>query len=94
MSKILVSAGFAIIVVAAWMFYPTNINKPTDVSEYKQLYCLAKNVYFEAASEPFDGKVAVAMVTMNRVKHNDFPNDVCSVVYERNKRTCQFSWTC
>ena len=33
----------------------------------KQLDCLAINIYREAGHEPFEGKVAVAQVTMNRV---------------------------
>jgi spore germination cell wall hydrolase CwlJ-like protein len=64
----------------------------------RQLDCLAKNIYHEAASEPFEGKVAVAQVTMNRVASGKFPNDVCGVVYQKNvfmeKVVCQFSWYC
>ena len=30
----------------------------------QQLDCLAKNIYHEARSEPFEGKVAVAQVTL------------------------------
>jgi spore germination cell wall hydrolase CwlJ-like protein len=33
----------------------------------KQLECLARNIYWESANQPFEGKVAVAQVTMNRV---------------------------
>lgn len=64
----------------------------------RQLDCLARNVYFESASEPFEGKVAVAQVTLNRAKHPSFPNDVCQVVYQKSivmeKIVCQFSWYC
>jgi len=64
----------------------------------KQLGCLAKNIYHEAGNEPFEGKVAVAQVTMNRVGSGDFPNDVCKVIYQKNifyeKVICQFSWFC
>lgn len=64
----------------------------------RQLDCLAKNIYHEAASEPFEGKVAVAQVTMNRANSGKFPNDVCAVVYQKNvfyeKVVCQFSWYC
>jgi len=60
----------------------------------KEIRCLADNIYYEAAHEPLKGKGAVALVTMNRVNHPDFPNDVCGVVYERNKKLCQFSWVC
>lgn len=60
----------------------------------KQITCLAKNIYYESGFEPYEGKLAVATVTMNRVQHKDFPNTVCGVVYQRNSRGCQFSWTC
>lgn len=64
----------------------------------KQLDCLAINIYREAGYEPFEGKVAVAQVTMNRVASGKFGNDVCGVVYQKNiimeKVVCQFSWAC
>ena len=60
----------------------------------KEVECLAKNIYFEAGSEPYDGKLAVAQVTMNRSKSDDFPHSVCGVVYQKTNTTCQFSWVC
>ena len=63
----------------------------------RQLDCLAINIYREAGYEPFEGKVAVAQVTMNRVEDHQFPDDVCSVVYQKSAGTrvvCQFSWYC
>jgi spore germination cell wall hydrolase CwlJ-like protein len=64
----------------------------------QQLDCLALNIYREAGYEPFEGKVAVAQVTMNRVKDGRFGKDVCGVVYQKNvvmeKVVCQFSWAC
>ena len=64
----------------------------------KQLDCLAINVYREAGHEPFEGKVGVAQVTMNRVKDGRFGKDVCGVVYQKNvvmeRVICQFSWYC
>jgi spore germination cell wall hydrolase CwlJ-like protein len=64
----------------------------------QQLDCLALNIYREAGYEPFEGKVAVAQVTLNRVKHGAFGKDVCGVVYQKNvimeKVVCQFSWAC
>jgi spore germination cell wall hydrolase CwlJ-like protein len=68
-----------------------------DVRE-RQLGCLARNIYYEAGSEPFEGKVAVAQVTLNRAQASDFPEDVCHVIYQKNivyqKVLCQFSWVC
>lgn len=70
----------------------------TVAERERQLGCLAKNIYFEAGSEPFEGKVAVAQVTMNRVESGKYPADVCGVVYQKNamlgKTVCQFSWFC
>ena len=60
----------------------------------KQVECLADNIFFEAAYEPDEGKKAVAVVTLNRVKSGDFADDICGVVKERNHRVCQFSWYC
>lgn len=64
----------------------------------KQLACLTKNIYWEAASEPFEGKVAVAQVTLNRVESGKFADTVCGVVYQKtslnSKSVCQFSWFC
>ena len=64
----------------------------------KQLDCLARNIYHEAGYEPFEGKVAVAQVTINRAESGQFPSDICQVVYQKNvvyeKVLCQFSWYC
>jgi spore germination cell wall hydrolase CwlJ-like protein len=64
----------------------------------KQLDCLARNIYHEAGNEPFEGKAAVAQVTLNRAESGKFPNDICKVVYQKNvvyeKVLCQFSWYC
>jgi spore germination cell wall hydrolase CwlJ-like protein len=64
----------------------------------QQLDCLAINIYREAGYEPFEGKVAVAQVTLNRVQAGVFGKDVCGVVYQKNvvmeRVVCQFSWYC
>jgi len=70
----------------------------TASDKIKQLDCLTKNIYWEAALEPFEGKVGVAQVTMNRVASGKFADTVCGVVYQKNiiyqKVICQFSWYC
>jgi len=70
----------------------------TADTRMKELECLARNIYFESASEPFEGKVAVAQVTMNRVASGNFAGTICGVVYQKNviydKVICQFSWYC
>jgi spore germination cell wall hydrolase CwlJ-like protein len=73
-------------------------NIVTSQFRERQLACLAKNIYHEAGSEPFEGKIAVAQVTMNRVSSGKFPDDVCQTIYQKNviyeKVICQFSWAC
>lgn len=59
-----------------------------------QIDCLAKNIYFEAGNQTDDGKIAVALVTMNRVRSGQFAGSVCSVVKEKSAKVCQFSWWC
>jgi spore germination cell wall hydrolase CwlJ-like protein len=70
--------------------------------EEREVFCLAKNMYFEARGEPLMGRLAVAFVTMNRVKSSRYPSTVCGVIHQgrhdargipiRNK--CHFSWYC
>ena len=70
----------------------------TIADRTKQLECLTRNIYWESASEPFEGKVAVAQVTINRVASGKFASDICGVVYQKNvvydRVICQFSWNC
>jgi N-acetylmuramoyl-L-alanine amidase len=69
----------------------------TEVRE-RQLACLAKNIYYEAGNQPFEGKVAVAQVTINRTESGQYPSDICKTIYQKNvvyeKVLCQFSWVC
>jgi spore germination cell wall hydrolase CwlJ-like protein len=60
----------------------------------KQVDCLADNIYYEAGFEPDAGKVAVALVTLNRMQDPRFPKDICGVVKQRTTSVCQFSWFC
>ena len=75
-----------------------NADFVTVATREKQLQCLARNIYHEAGYESFEGKVAVAQVTLNRVNSGQFPSDICGVVQQKNviydKIICQFSWYC
>ena len=72
--------------------------RQTEILIAKEIDCLAKNIYYEAGSESFEGKMAVAQVTINRANSGKYPKNICDVVYQKDKikgRTvCQFSWTC
>lgn len=50
---------------------------------------LALNMFHEARGEGLEGMKMIADVTMNRVKDERFPKDVCSVIKQKN----QFTWT-
>ena len=52
------------------------------------LVCLTMNVYWEARNQDIAGQLAVAQVTMNRVKDERYPDNVCDVVHQHQ----QFSW--
>ena len=82
---------------------------PVDIRQVRrELDCLARNIYWEARSEPVEGMIAVTQVTLNRVAHKSFPDHICDVVYQGPtkaswkdksvyypvKHRCQFSWYC
>ena len=60
----------------------------------QEVRCLADNIFYESAKEPEQGKIAVAFVTLNRVKSGQFPGTVCEVVKQKTQNVCQFSWYC
>lgn len=51
--------------------------------------CLSNVVYHEARSEPIIAQLAVARVTINRLHHNEYPDTICKVVWQKN----QYTWT-
>ena len=46
------------------------------------LYLLGAIIQCEAAGEPYEGKLAVGSVVMNRVRSSYFPNTVSGVIYQ------------
>ena len=51
--------------------------------------CLAVNLYHESRSESDLANIKIISVVLNRVNSVNFPNDICSVVFQ----PYQFSWT-
>ena len=49
---------------------------------------MAKLVYAESRGEPFEGKVAVASVVLNRVLSANFPNTVTEVIFQSKAFSC------
>jgi len=81
-----------IVILGALLF-----TTPVEAADrFEELYCLAKNIYFESRNQPKLGQIAVGQVTMNRVNSPRFPNSVCGVVQQggEKRNRCQFSWYC
>lgn len=55
----------------------------------QQKKCLYDTVYHESRNQGKQGMIAVAWVTLNRVKDSRFPKTPCKVVYSPS----QYSWT-
>lgn len=68
----------------------------SEANQFREMRCLAEAIYFEARSEPEDGQAAVAQVVLNRVRHENYPDTVCGVVYQNRHRflACQFTFAC
>jgi len=75
---------FIIILTCFWSLSASATEpKATDytyTNKDPELFCLAQNIFHEAGTESYMGKVAVALVTLNRVRDSRYPNSVCNVV--------------
>ncbi|MGL4762431.1 MAG: cell wall hydrolase [Sarcina sp.] len=58
-----------------------------NISE-EDINFMAKVVHAESKGEPFEGKVAVASVILNRVIDPNFPNSISGVITQRNAFSC------
>ena len=59
-------------------------NAPMSVSASDR-ELMAAIIYCEAGAEPYQGKVAVGAVIMNRVRSSRFPNTISGVIYQRGQ---------
>jgi len=60
-----------------------------------EIRCMAQVIYYEARGEGTLGMVGVGYTVLNRMGSPKFkPSTVCGIVYEQNRRGCQFSWVC
>ncbi|WP_096188717.1 cell wall hydrolase [Evansella halocellulosilytica] len=57
-------------------------NETMNQYSQEELDLLARLVHAEAEGEPYEGKVAVASVVLNRVDHSDFPSTISNVINE------------
>ena len=68
----------------------TCTNGTSDARSYEDLSIekmLAALIFCEAGNQPYDGKVAVGAVVMNRVASGRFPNTIKEVIYQRGQFT-------
>ncbi|EOU1827741.1 cell wall hydrolase [Clostridium perfringens] len=52
------------------------------------IYLMSQVVYAESKGEPFDGKIAVASVILNRTTDSQFPNTIHGVITQKNAFSC------
>lgn len=82
-----------IVAILTWQTLSPNGMRSGRVATAKpqprEIHCLATNIYHEARGEPVEGQIAVAQVTVNRLRHPSFAATLCGVVHEYK----QFSWT-
>lgn len=62
--------------------YAAQAGSSQGVNRSADEYLLARCVHGEARGEPYVGKVAVAAVVLNRVRHPSFPNTIAGVIYQ------------
>lgn len=79
----------SVILLALVLLVPSLAKTPPVRGISQEVLCLANNIYYEARGESFKGKLAVAVVTLNRTKSPEYPSSICGVVYQKG----QFSWT-
>ena len=94
MRKLITSILLSILVILPVTSQEQTFNFEQSITQDigKQILCMAKNIYYEAAMEPYEGKLAVAQVTLNRANSSKFPSTICEVVYQKTNNTYQFSW--
>lgn len=57
------------------------------IAEADDLRLMAALIYCEAGSEPYEGKLAVGAVVMNRVRSGAYPNTISGVIYASGQFT-------
>ena len=58
---------------------------PTMDATDEEIWLLAVLIDWEAGNQPYEGKLAVANVVLNRVRSSRYPNSIESVIYQRSQ---------
>jgi N-acetylmuramoyl-L-alanine amidase len=70
---------------------PAGLEKSSFSYTDEELEWLAKLIEAEAENQPYQGKVAVGSVVMNRIKDDWFPNTLKEVIFQKDNKLYQFS---
>lgn len=65
----------------------TVIEEPIAAYEDNSLRYMASIIYAEAGDQCYAGQCAVGIVVMNRIKNNEFPDNLYDVIYQRGQFT-------
>ena len=65
-----------------------NYNSKKIYLSEDDIYLMSQIVYAESKGEPYEGKVAVASVILNRLNDPKFPNSIQGVVKQKNAFSC------
>ena len=68
----------------------SKLKSASKIYREDEVYWLARIISAEARGESFKGKIAVGNVILNRVRSNQFPNTIYSVIFDK-KYGVQFS---
>ena len=63
-------------------------NNPMLYLTKEDIYLMSQVVYAESKGEPFEGKVAVASVILNRAVDSSFPNSIREVIFQPYAFSC------
>ncbi|HEY5563610.1 MAG TPA: cell wall hydrolase [Clostridiaceae bacterium] len=62
--------------------------KPDIYVTEADIYLMSQTVFAESGGEPYEGKVAVASVILNRVRAPGFPKSVSGVILQKDAFSC------
>lgn len=70
------------------LMMPVHAASPQKSHYQREVQCMGSAIFYEAAGEPYRGKMAVGHVIINRMRSGIYPKTVCGVIRERG----QFQW--
>ena len=59
------------------------LTKEQQMHIIRETQCISEALWFESASEPLEGKIAVLSVIHNRTLHRSYPSSYCEVIQQK-----------